>query len=136
MDVQAGNGMNDKRRFGRHVRSLRRARGMTQEVLADRCGLSADTIRRLEHGGFSPSLDTLRKLCAGLDLLLSTLFDSYELGETRKAADLMDLVSVRSDTEIKLLTSLARTLFGQIDEIGKAEDDDEPDDAESHDDDD
>ncbi|HLT35877.1 MAG TPA: helix-turn-helix transcriptional regulator, partial [Enhygromyxa sp.] len=47
------------RPFGRHVRSLRRARGMTQEVLAQRSGLSADTIRRLEHGSFSPSLETL-----------------------------------------------------------------------------
>ncbi|HLT36771.1 MAG TPA: helix-turn-helix transcriptional regulator, partial [Enhygromyxa sp.] len=65
--------MSNGRHFGRHVRSLRRARGMTQEVLAQRSGLSADTIRRLEHGSFSPSLETLRKLCHGLDLMLSTL---------------------------------------------------------------
>src|SRR5690606_31169914 len=68
------------RPFGQHVRSLRRARGMTQEVLAERSRLSADTIRRLEHGSFSPSLDTLKKLCTGLSLPLSRLFESFELG--------------------------------------------------------
>ena len=65
--------------FGKHVRSLRRARGLTQEVLAERSGLSADTVRRLEHGSFSPSLVTLNKLCVGLDLRLSSLFESFEL---------------------------------------------------------
>ena len=48
------------REFGKHVRSLRRARGVTQDALAQRSGLSADTIRRIEHGSFSASIDTLR----------------------------------------------------------------------------
>ena len=68
------------RRFGRHLRSCRCAHGLTQEALAERSGLSPDTIRRLERGTFSPSLDTLRKLCGGLQLKLSSLFDGYELG--------------------------------------------------------
>jgi transcriptional regulator with XRE-family HTH domain len=78
------------KRFGRHVRSCRRARGLTQEVLAERSNLSADTIRRLEHGSFSPSLDTLRKLCGGLQIELSTLFDSFELGEREASRELGD----------------------------------------------
>lgn len=103
------------RSFGRHVRSLRRARGMTQEVLAERCGLSADTIRRLEHGSFSPSLDTLRKLCGGLDLMLSTLFESYELGSRNEARELMDLLATRSPRELVLATRILRALFAELD---------------------
>lgn len=105
------------RSFGRHVRSLRRARGMTQEVLAERCGLSADTIRRLEHGSFSPSLDTLRKLCAGLDLMLSTLFESYELGARNEARELIDLLSSRGPRELVLATRVLRALFDELDGI-------------------
>jgi transcriptional regulator with XRE-family HTH domain len=70
------------REFGKHVRSLRRARGVTQDALAQRSGLSADTIRRIEHGSFSASIDTLRKLCSGLGVAPSTLFESFELGRT------------------------------------------------------
>jgi len=109
--------LNTGRNFGRHVRSLRRARGMTQEVLAERSGLSADTIRRLEHGSFSPSLDTLRKLCVGLDLMLSTLFESYELGARNEARELIYLLATRTPRELALATRVLRTLFDEIDDM-------------------
>jgi transcriptional regulator with XRE-family HTH domain len=41
-----------RQRFGEHVRLLREARGLTQDALAQRSGLSADTIRRIEHDSF------------------------------------------------------------------------------------
>jgi transcriptional regulator with XRE-family HTH domain len=90
---------------------------MTQEVLAERCGLSADTIRRLEHGSFSPSLDTLRKLCGGLDLMLSTLFESYELGARNEARELIDLLATRGPRELVLATRVLRALFDELDGI-------------------
>lgn len=104
--------------FGRHLRSLRRARGLTQDQLAERSGLSADTIRRLEHGSFSPTLDTLRKLCIGLDLLLSTLFESFELGVRDEHRELLDLIARRSPREIGLASRLLRALFDELDDIG------------------
>lgn len=105
------------RHFGRHVRSLRRARGMTQEVLAIRSGLSADTIRRLEHGNFSPSLDTLRKLCLGLDLMLSTLFESYECGGEGETREIVDLLARRSTSEQLMAIKMLRGLFESLDQL-------------------
>ncbi|PRP98523.1 helix-turn-helix domain-containing protein [Enhygromyxa salina] len=94
--------------FGRHIRSCRRARGLTQEALADLSGLSPDTIRRLEHGSFSPSLDTLRKLCMGFDMLLSTLFESFELGERDGPRELVDaLAFITPEEEQALLQFIA-----------------------------
>lgn len=117
-----GRGLDTGRNFGRHVRSLRRARGMTQEVLAERSGLSADTIRRLEHGSFSPSLDTLRKLVTGLDIMLSTLFESYELGTRNQARELADLLATRSPQELLLATRVLRALFDELDTRGPGDD--------------
>jgi transcriptional regulator with XRE-family HTH domain len=59
--------------FGAYVKRLRQTHRLTQEVLADQCGLSADTIRRLEHGAFSPSLDTIRKVARGFNLSVAHL---------------------------------------------------------------
>lgn len=101
-------------RFGRHVRSLRKARGLTQEALAERSGLSADTIRRLEHGGFSPSLDTVTKLCAGLDLMASTLFMSFETGVRDQAQELIDLVLTRSPQDLEFVTGVLRLLLEEL----------------------
>ncbi|WP_045115850.1 helix-turn-helix domain-containing protein [Plesiocystis pacifica] len=102
-------------RFGAYVRSLRQARGMTQETLAEHSGLSSDTIRRLEHGVFSPSLDTLDKLCLGLDLMLSTVFFGFEIGERDIARELVDMVCTRSVEEIELATAVLRLLFAELD---------------------
>jgi transcriptional regulator with XRE-family HTH domain len=107
----------DGKRFGRHVRSLRRARGLSQEQLAQRSGLSADTIRRLEHGSFSPSLETLRKLCFGLELRLSTLFEAYELGMPNESRELMDLLAARTPRELMLAIQVLRALFDELDAI-------------------
>ena len=102
-------------RFGLYVRGLREARKLTQEDLAERSGLAADTVRRLEHGSFNPSLKTLRKLCAGLELMLSTLFEGHELGESSKLAELMDLMSARSEADVELVTEAARRLLDDLD---------------------
>lgn len=64
--------------FGEHLREQRRALNLTQKQLAQRSGLSDDSIRRLEYGSFSPSLFTLGRLCVGLDLRLSELFERFE----------------------------------------------------------
>jgi transcriptional regulator with XRE-family HTH domain len=106
--------------FGDHVRRLRGCRGLTQEQLAERSGLSADTIRRLEHGSFSPSLSTLRKLCKGLGLLLSTLFESFELGVRSESRELLDLLACRTPRELVIATRLLRALFDELDEPSPA----------------
>jgi transcriptional regulator with XRE-family HTH domain len=111
--------------FGWFVKRLRRARGLTQEQLADRCGLSSDTIRRLEHGAFSPSLDTLTKLCEGLSLSLSTLFSAFELAERDDAREITDLLASRPPREYQLVYRVLRTLFNELDRQSPM---DEPDD--------
>lgn len=113
--------------FGKHVRSLRRARGMTQEVLAERSGLSADTIRRLEHGSFSPSLETLRKLCDGLGMRLGSLFESYDLGARDETQELVDLVACRTTAEIELAIRMVRTLLDGLDGLAAAAEADDVD---------
>jgi transcriptional regulator with XRE-family HTH domain len=101
--------------FGKHVRSLRRARGVTQEALAQRSGLSADTIRRIEHGSFAASIDTIRKLCQGLGISPSTLFESFEIGRTDERRELFDLIASRSNDDVALVTRVVRVLLDEID---------------------
>lgn len=81
------------RAFGGHIRSCRRVRCLTQEALAERSELATDTIRRLELGAFSPSLTTIRKVCAGLEIGLSTLFDGFELGEREVTSEIAKAVA-------------------------------------------
>lgn len=53
----------------------------------------------------------------GLDLMLSTLFESYELGARNETRELVDLLATRTPRELVLATRVLRTLFDEIDGI-------------------
>lgn len=107
------------RRFGRHVRSLRKTRGLTQEALARKAGLSGDTIRRLEGGTFSPSLTTLVRLSRGLELRLSTILASYEIGMLPVERELADLLSGRDEKELRIVLEVVKVLLRDWGEGGE-----------------
>jgi transcriptional regulator with XRE-family HTH domain len=98
-------------RFGNHVRRLRNARKLTQEALAERSELSVDAIRRIERGGFSPSLETLGKLSGGLDLSLKTLFHEFGRERTDHVAEICDFLSYRSGPEVQLAWRVLQAMF-------------------------
>ena len=87
--------MRRRLQFGSHLKQLRLQRKLTQEALAERAGLAVDSIRRIERGAFSPSLDTLGKLTEGLELSLSTLFDGAESAHSNRVKELCDFLSRR-----------------------------------------
>ncbi|MBA3948261.1 MAG: XRE family transcriptional regulator [Herpetosiphonaceae bacterium] len=54
--------------FGTLLRECRLAAGLTQEGLAERAGISARTIRLLEHGGSTPQRVNAQRLASALGL--------------------------------------------------------------------
>jgi len=99
------------RRFGGHIRDLRKARSLTQEVLAERSTLSVDAVRRIERGAFSPSLDTVGKLASGLDVNLFTLFESFSVQRRDTVAEICDFLECRRPDEVKLVWRIIRAIF-------------------------
>jgi len=70
--------------FGEHLRVIRKARGFTQEFLADKCNLSYHYISELERGLKNPTLETMVKLTNGLNLSLSELLALPKLEKDQK----------------------------------------------------
>lgn len=102
-------------RFGEHIRSLRKARGLNQIQFAEAAGLSPDTIRRIEQGGIAPSITTLRKLCLGLQISMTTLFGGFELGE-EPSNEIGDLLRARSREDASIGLSILRSVFEALDD--------------------
>lgn len=98
------------RRFGEYVRACRDERELSPEALAERSGLTVETIRQLEAGAFSPPLDTLRRLCAGFDFELSALFEGFDLREREANRELLELVGALSTNQLQALLHFLRTL--------------------------
>lgn len=59
--------------FGRHIRALRRERGLSQERLGDLTGLDRQTMNRLENAAHAISTAHLGALARALDVPASAL---------------------------------------------------------------
>ena len=64
-----------RERFGDVVREHRVAAGLSQEALAERCGVDRKSISRMETGAFSPRLDSVFNVAEALNIPMSELFD-------------------------------------------------------------
>ncbi len=60
--------------FGQRVRELRIATGMTQEDLAERCGLFRTYMSRIETGKANPTLSMIYALAGSLGVPVLALF--------------------------------------------------------------
>ena len=67
-------------KFGKLLTSIRRAKGLTQAELSEKCGVSARTIQRIENGTVTPRSFTVKALSEALsvDLLKSLANDCNE----------------------------------------------------------
>lgn len=54
--------------FSRRLATIRKAKGMTQQVLAEEAGINVSQVRRYEGGTSQPSLEVLRKLALALNV--------------------------------------------------------------------
>ena len=62
--------------LGRRVAALRKERGLTQESLSDRAGVSANYLARTEGGYHRPNLARLEGIAEALDVSVASLFSN------------------------------------------------------------
>lgn len=67
------------RQFGEDIVTWRKLQGLTAAQVADRAGVNVTTLRRLEHGEGSISLENLLRVARALGLLdkLASALDPY-----------------------------------------------------------
>ena len=84
----------EQEKIGRFLGKVRRERGLTQEQLAQRLGVSQRTVSRWETGRNMPDISMLTALCAQLDITVAELLAGTDydggssFGAGRAAAEL------------------------------------------------
>lgn len=66
---------------GTTVLRLRQAKGLTQGELGRRASLATSYVSRIENDHVQPTMGTLRRLAAALELPVASLFDVAERGD-------------------------------------------------------
>jgi transcriptional regulator with XRE-family HTH domain len=64
-----------RKAFGTRLRSIRRARDLSQEHFSEVLGISVDFLSLIERGINSPSFDTLEMIASRLHIPVKDLFD-------------------------------------------------------------
>ena len=62
------------------IRALRKERGISQEDLARRCGVSRQTINAIENNKYDPTLALAFRLAAQLEVTVDELFAPGKAG--------------------------------------------------------
>lgn len=68
----------DSAEIGRHIRNMRGERGMKQNHLAHKAGISREELSRIENGHVFPTMRTVRGLCDVLGVSLGDLLEEEE----------------------------------------------------------
>ncbi|MDP4099386.1 helix-turn-helix domain-containing protein [Paenibacillus sp. P96] len=98
--------MNLPERVGNRIRELRKAKGWTQEQLAEAAGLHYSYIGGVERGDRNISLETLEKIVTGLNVPAAEIFKFEEDTEYRRAMD--EHMTLMNTLEAKDLRALTR----------------------------
>lgn len=107
--------MNLPEAVGNRIRELRKAKGWTQEQLAEAASLHYSYIGGVERGDRNISLETLEKIIAAFDVPAAELFCFEDESEHRKALDEhMTLISSKSAEEIAALTRVTREVIAAM----------------------
>lgn len=110
--------MNLPESVGNRIRELRKAKGWTQEQLAEAAGLHYSYIGGVERGDRNISLETLEKIVGAFEVPAVELFNFEEDTEHRKVYDEhMTLIAARSVKEISSLTRINREVIKSIMEL-------------------
>lgn len=66
--------------MGKNIKMMetRKALGLSQQQLADRLGVSRQTINAIEKGDYNPTIRLCVAICKALDLTLNDLFWDQE----------------------------------------------------------
>lgn len=71
----------DYKMIGRQIQENRKAKDMTQEVLAEKVGITVVYLSKVENGRVRPTLELLDALCDVLGVALSTLLTGVQIQE-------------------------------------------------------
>ena len=98
--------MSLKLQFGKKIQELRNLFLLTQESLAEKLGVSRNTIARIEKGDNFPSVETLEKIQEIFNIEYGELFNFKETSVKQLEASLSARLINLCETDIKFFISV------------------------------
>ena len=99
--------MENKSTIGQNIRKHRQRKGVTQEILAEKAGISKNYLGAIERGEKIPALDTLVDIINTLEVSADEiLYGVVKMGYIVQASLLTEKISKLSDNDRKRIFSV------------------------------
>ena len=96
----------NQERIGKFIFDCRKKKGLTQEELAEKLGVTSKSISRWENGNTMPDYSLLKDLCSELDINVNELLSGEKIRESDymiKAEDNFIELKKKVDTTLKIV---------------------------------
>lgn len=108
---------------GSNIKEIRKLNKLTQEELAEKCGLQASYLAGVERGDRNFTIQTLEKITEGLEVAPSSIFKFESLNFDNKYFEKKELIMIlqnlmedRSEAEVLLVLNIANEIFNTYQE--------------------
>lgn len=103
---------------GSNIKEIRKLKKLTQEELAEKCGLQTSYLAGVERGDRNITIQTLEKIIEGLEETPSKIFNFDTLNFNNKYFEkkelnmiLLNLIEDKNEAEIRLILTIANEVF-------------------------
>ncbi len=103
---------------GSNIKEIRKLKKLTQEELAEKCGLQTSYLAGVERGDRNITIQTLEKITEGLEETPSSIFKFDTINFDNKYFEkkelimiLQNLIENRSEVEVRLILNIANEIF-------------------------
>ncbi|KAB0443981.1 helix-turn-helix domain-containing protein [Lysinibacillus fusiformis] len=103
---------------GSNIKEIRKLKKLTQEELAEKCGLQTSYLAGVERGDRNITIQTLEKIIEGLEEVPSNIFKFDTINFDNKYFEKKELIMIlqnlledRSEAQVRLVLSIANEIF-------------------------
>ena len=101
---------NTKKLLGTRIKEIRKAKGLTQEQLAESIGIEIPSLSNIENGKNYPNSETITKIAKGLGIEIFELYIFEHLKEPDEKVMLNEIVECLKN-DFKLLKTIYKIAF-------------------------
>lgn len=97
--------------LGLRIKELRKAKGLSQDALAEKVGIDPKHLSRIEVGGSYPSFETLSRIADGLRVEPKDLFEFRHRGRIEEVtAEIKGLLEEADEDKLRLVLKIVRAV--------------------------
>ncbi len=101
-----------KKLLGSRIKSIREAKGLTQEGLAEKMDINTVYLSNIERGVANPTLDMLIKLTDALEIEMWELFDfGHEVSQRELQEVLKGFAGELDEEKLRLVVKIVRAML-------------------------